>query len=59
MANKSFEIQLKNSMILKTQLKIGFGGHHYHLMFFGTLTIAEDGFSMVFHKRKDWAVLHT
>ena len=41
---------------MKRPLKIfnGFGGRHYHWMFFGTLAIANDGFSMVFGSPNHW-----
>ena len=32
----------------------GFGGQYHHLMFFGTLTIANNGFSMVFGSPNYW-----
>ena len=61
-----FEETLINLMILKWPLKIsmvlkrplnffnGFGGQYHHWMFFGTLTIANNGFSMVFGSPNYW-----
>ena len=59
--NQQFQFSVENienfndfketiSMVLKRSLKIfnGFGGHYHHWMFFGTLTIANGGFSLVF-----------
>ena len=42
----TISIILAHLKILKRPLKIfnGFGGHHYHWIFFGPLTIANDGF---------------
>ena len=47
---------LKISMVLKRPLKISmvFWGHHHHWMFFGTLTIDINGFSMVFGSPNHW-----
>ena len=43
-------------MVLKGPLKVfnDFGGHNHHCMFFGTLAIANDGFSMVFGSPNHW-----
>ena len=47
---------LKISMVLKRPLNFfnGFGGEYHHWMFFGTLTIANNGFSMVFGSPNYW-----
>ena len=51
-----FKRPLKISMFLKRPFKIvnGLGGNHHHWMFFGTLTIAIDGLSMIFGSPNHW-----